>query len=357
MKDLMQFSWGVPIRGYTWIDARRITGLRFGPQDERFLSPGPTSQWRAYNPLQDRPALFRNFAELDPSEETVQAFADEHGALGLDRDIGIPRGEGRAHSRGELLSTWTKEVTFMNHALRVWDALRSGASDDLRRWFHLKRQRDVAVVEYTPDEEWPLGVPQISVQYTTGEAGDHAKFLPPGVSDRRGDPGTSVEQVPSDPYDLGLAFLQESLNRQLRNRLGCSVQTITESTRPVPLGLHIIPKSLLGAMWLQLARAIEDETRFQRCPQCGTWFKLPNKARRSSTTYCSPACRVRTYRDRQAQARKLAAEGASPEEIAAKLNSTAETVSSWIASEEKRPIREATKSSGGKRSGTRGRKP
>jgi hypothetical protein len=38
------------------------------------------------------------------------------------------------------------------------------------------------------------------------------------------------------------------------------------------LRLHIVPESLLAAMWLQCARALTENPQFKRCEHFGKWF-------------------------------------------------------------------------------------
>src|SRR5439155_1576678 len=40
------------------------------------------------------------------------------------------------------------------------------------------------------------------------------------------------------------------------------------------LALHVIPVSLLGAMWLQIARAISGQKRYKACPVCSTPIEI-----------------------------------------------------------------------------------
>ena len=94
--------------------------------------------------------------------------------------------------------------------------------------------------------------------------------------------------------------------------------------------LHLVPTSLLGALWLQFAQAITGNKDYRRCARCNTWFELSPEASRTNKLYCSDACKMKSYRDRQAEARRLHGQGLEPKKIAKKIGSELDTVSGWI---------------------------
>ena len=104
-----------------------------------------------------------------------------------------------------------------------------------------------------------------------------------------------------------------------------------EEVRPTGrLALHIVPSSLLGALWLQFALAIGGEKKYRECATCGMWLELSRAAFRTSRHYCSEGCRSRAYRGRMEAARKLALAGKTAKEIAEKLGSDVKTVRGWL---------------------------
>ena len=57
--------------------------------------------------------------------------------------------------------------------------------------------------------------------------------------------------------------------------------------------LQVVPQSLIGAMWLQVAGEITDETEFRKCRHCPTWFSVgPGTGRWRTKLFCSDRCRV-----------------------------------------------------------------
>jgi hypothetical protein len=125
--------------------------------------------------------------------------------------------------------------------------------------------------------------------------------------------------------------LREMINGLL-NEARVTVSFEMASAPPNQPKLHIVPTNLHGAMWLQLAQALEDNKSYRRCKICSRWFELsPETGARTSRHYCSDACRSRAYRSRKERARKLHAKGTAIRKIAEELGSNVETVKKWIA--------------------------
>src|SRR5262249_28052326 len=77
-----------------------------------------------------------------------------------------------------------------------------------------------------------------------------------------------------------------------------------------------MPRSLLGAIYLQLAHAVAGSRPSRRCEVCGRWFELDPAKTRADRRTCSNTCRTKRYRQRQYRARDLHAQGKSPRQIA-----------------------------------------
>ena len=94
-RRLIQFSQFVPASGFRWVEARPILrGLRVRKRPCPFLvrtSGGwlEHRQGNTYDPMRTETALFRNLADLDPSQDAVLAFANRYGDLG-EGDWGLP---------------------------------------------------------------------------------------------------------------------------------------------------------------------------------------------------------------------------------------------------------------------------
>src|SRR5262245_1742252 len=121
MPDILAITaWDVPDEGFRWVDAYAF-GRSVSQTLERFLVPKvkASQNWKRYWPLLDTPALFRAFAETEPSETGVLEFASRSGWMGIAQDIEIPVGaEGSFEfdfTKGESLTAWSDEIHGLRH--------------------------------------------------------------------------------------------------------------------------------------------------------------------------------------------------------------------------------------------------
>jgi|SRR5882724_1188624 len=291
---LLELKWRVPSHGFRWVDAHATAHPETEAPPNRYLTPRFPVHWRDYDLLRDTPALFYEFSEVAPTEEGVQTFANEYGDLGIGGEIRLLDG---TRTRGERLQAWKAEIIPMWHALRLWEALKRGTEQDLRRWFRVDMDEDSPMLTYTPDEPWPPDVPMDgSDLFTRVLPGD-----PPQLESLastwlyRDPPGTGI---PATPEGFALAFIRRLVSTRLRQHSVLFLGYLRDMSRPVPLSLKVAPPNLLTALWLQFAAAMMEDGRYQRCPQCRHWFQVPAKAKRANTTYCSPRCRIKAYRER-----------------------------------------------------------
>jgi len=61
------------------------------------------------------------------------------------------------------------------------------------------------------------------------------------------------------------------------------------------LNRHVVPRSFLGAIWVQTAAIAEGGRTYQRCVQCRGWFVLSPEINRADRAYCSDRCRHKAY--------------------------------------------------------------
>ncbi len=137
-------------------------------------------------------------------------------------------------------------------------------------------------------------------------------------------------------------MLQRMVSRNIR-RMQYTPMLLWERTprRQPRLRFRSVPKTLLAALWVQFAMAVEGDRQYHQCDQCGLWFEVAGERRvganekREGAKFCSNACRFRAYRHRQNEARELHAEGKSLKEVAGQLGSDVKTVTGWIRRKEK----------------------
>jgi hypothetical protein len=324
MPDIpLHFPWHVAEGGYHWFDARTASDPH-APR-RQFLSHGRPmgaegySGWR-YQPLSAHTGLFREFAGTEPGQAGIKAFADRFGPLGPDIEKPIVLGDqgnrGRASlAMGESLADWTDEILTMRLAIDLWEAARNGDVEQLERWISWTEDgRGVRMISHPELPEGQLPDPPDRVEL----AWIASSLLDDDVLGRF---------VRGDLVKPALHYVQGKINAKLEGR--ASPRLLWEADRD-RLGLYIVPDGLIGALWLQLARAVERDSRFRQCAECGIWFELARGTARADKLYCSTPCRTKAYRKRQAEAVRLHDEGRSLEEIARALDSDPETVKGWI---------------------------
>jgi len=324
MPDIpLQFPWQVAEGGYSWVDSRP----GFEPHQPRqpFLTDGRpvgTGGLRVmpYLPLAAFPGLFRVFADTEPGREGIKAFADRFGPLGPDIARQIPlhdqaNTKGIPLGTGEPLAAWNDEILTMRFAIDIWEAARNGDVGRLEQV--ISWTEDGSRVQILSHPDLTKGqVPEVPARVERAWiAGTH---LGDDVLGRF---------VRGDLVKPALHYVQSTINDQLEGR--ASPRLLWDAKRE-RLGLYIMPNGLVGALWLQFARAVERDSHFRECGECGIWFELAPGTARADKLYCSTPCRTKAYRKRQAEAVRLHAEGRTIEHIARELESDPETVRGWI---------------------------
>jgi transposase-like protein len=324
MPDIpLQFPWQVAEGGYRWVESHAI-----GDPDRvrrPFLTDGRpigAGGFRVmqYLPLSAFSGLFRVFADTEPNHNGIKAFADRFGPLGDDiaQPISLndqPNAKGVPLGTGEPLAAWNQEILIMRFAIDIWEAARNGDVGRLEQV--IAWREDGSGVQILSHPELPNGqLPQAPARVErTWIAGTH---LGDDVLGRF---------VRGDLVRPALHYVQSTINKSLEGR--ASPRLLWDAKRE-RLGLYIVPGGLIGALWLQFARAVERDSRFRECAECGIWFELAPGTARADKLYCSTPCRTKAYRKRQAEAVLLHGEGRSINDIARELESDPDTVRGWI---------------------------
>jgi hypothetical protein len=354
--DLITFYWDVPVDGFQWIEAHEF---RLQPVQQSHLAPverwlvlPPSSQEREirrYGPLTEEPALFRTFADTSPTEEAILHFASKYGWLGIpslvlpreelnliDEQIRIAEEGGtletlqvtsfrealealrdptkRKSIFGESLEAWKGSIWRMRFGLSLWDAIERKDIEQLRRFIVFQEgfDRDGCFI-YRSGEE-------VSDNYEIGVIDETAHEIPAEAR---------ALAKPGHIIHLALIVVQTLVNKQIWAHTGPALLSERRKDR---LNLNIVPKNLIGGMWLQFARSIDGEKNYRQCRQCGEWFEISRETNRSTRFYCNDGpCRAKAYRRRQEMAWELYSEGISIEEIGQRLGTDAALVQRWIA--------------------------
>lgn len=268
-----EFYWTRPIvPRFEWLDGQPATSAGAQSADERrwlISDLGPTTNISKYSPLVEEPALFRNFAEVTPTEVGFQRFANDYGILLPHQIFVLPD---RQMASGVSLSRYREEHDAMKRVVCVIDALRN-------------KRKLLPVAKRVLEEARPaVGSNPDSFKFSEGT-------LRPAI--RCGDFNSLRAACTT--------WLELAINTRLRapGPVGDSV-IVTMQQRERRLVLRQVPRSLLAAMWLQCALAAEGEHQFRRCQPCGNWFLISPEGtgKRRQAIYCSRRCNVRACRKR-----------------------------------------------------------
>ena len=100
--------------------------------------------------------------------------------------------------------------------------------------------------------------------------------------------------------------------------------------------ISFTPNSLLGAMWLQLALAMVEVKRFERCKykHCPKFIEISTSltGRRTNSEFCSNACKTKDYRERIRLAVELWRDGRDLRSIAKETHTEPQTIKRWVTS-------------------------
>lgn len=306
------FLWSVPSDGFTWLETRggELSSKAGDWKVSMYLSTGQPAgiqfMARQYRPLADYPALFREFADLDPTPDSILRFANRFGGLGVLEPIELP-GSSKLGA-GERLPLWQDEIRVMHRDVGIWDALQNRDAEALERHIEMLAEGKSAV---WVDRQEAGQINSFHILY------DVQHNIRPEFAGFQ------------DPVRQTKLKLLLDVNARLEKH--CSPRMVYFEEID-DLSLVMAPKNLLGALWLQLARAVDEKTTFRRCPApgCGQWFVVKPDRARSDKLFCSGACRARWFRDRKARAHRMHEEGISVEEIARRLQTEPETIERWL---------------------------
>lgn len=286
------FLWTVAETGHVWQPGRDAQQGEAKPTlyltDGRPFGAGG-HRVRAYAPLKERDGLFRTFADVAPEPEAFQRFADRFGLLGVavNRMVAL---EGDASDRapvivrGERSGEWEMAVVRMRDTVRIWELAEAQDIEALEK--HI-RWRDGGVDFRSHPDLAPGEYPQRPFRKSD-------KWI--AAPEIRPDLLRLFEQ--SDVIRPALEHVRAVVNDQIEGRVSPRLVWNVERGR---LEFRLVPESLLAAMWLQFASAVERGARFRQCAECDDWFELAVGRARHDKAYCSDACRHKAFRRRRAE--------------------------------------------------------
>ena len=310
-QDLFPFYWEVPKQGFRWVtEPPDEDGIASRSLVLASSTTAGTASEKRYNPLLKRRTLFATFAETPPTEDRILAFANEYGLLGsscialqpesimLEGDPASPIPGLRDNlvfdsvGVGESFESWTSEITAMRRALELWTAARDSKLAALRRMLAPDNIKE-AEKEFQTRVNTPVGLfpwPDVSLSLS---------IAPYSKADNRCSLMAWLE-------------LQETISCRLSKHVVCRIVYSADDRRP---RLRFIPKTLLGALWLQFARAVDGGKEDRTCAYCSDWIE-PMEQGRVTRRYCSDACRRKAFDARKRKGGVVRAKGVAGKEVA-----------------------------------------
>jgi hypothetical protein len=308
-EDLFPFYWEVPEQGFRWVDEPGDVNTIASRSLVLASATAAGTQWKRYNPLRCR-SLFATFAQTPLTEDGILAFAKEYGLLGPSCAVRLPepivlKGDPLSgipnfcddHTFyrmgvGESFESWSSEIATMRRMHDLWIAVRDGNLPPLRRMLAQGSIKE-AESKFQTHVNTPVGLfpwPDLSLSLSS------APYLKASPSLRL----------------MAWRELQDTISNRLIEHVNCRLIYSADRGRP---RLQFIPKNLLGALWLQFARAVDGGNEFRRCAYCQSWIE-PSEHGRVTRRYCSGTCRrkafeVRKRKETRPERRAAAAEEAN----------------------------------------------
>lgn len=286
--------WVVALGGHRWVDSEGGRQLKIDLTSSAFTPPGAKA--RPYNPVQV-PGLFLDFARLDPTEDRFRAFADERGLLGAE---GGRFGEGKSPIF-EWWEDWLRAHQQVSVHVRLWEAIRKAEGGDRTALSNCCSCRGPTADGFTAWRLHPPGEPKECIA---------GRLL-----------------TETEPVAAAKRFVQEAINDGLRDGAGVRILWHPDRERYV---LRVLPRTLLGCIWWQFARAFTGEVVFAECRVCRRPLERGPGAFMSTREFCSPACKQKDHRQRVRRANELKAGEMSVKQIAKELGTEPAVINRWL---------------------------
>ena len=232
------------------------------------------------------PRLFERFINIKIEEDALIKFAKKYGPLGgnTSSHVQVPYEVWNQYRHplsptfrddnsrrlvkapgfvtGESFDVWKYEIEYMCVAIELWEAIHELNGSGLEKY-----------IQWTGDA--------FSIKYPEGRVIAWPSW---------------TFALPEEDVDLvavARTWLMEIITSHLGDR------TKADFSRR-ELKLDIKPTSLIGALWLQLARDIENQAYFPKCVICGKFFKTNRRDAKTCPQKRKPACgREKTRRDKR----------------------------------------------------------
>ena len=263
--DPFIFRWKLNEAGYQWAE-----GIDRKPRLIPRLEPGKGSK-----PIELQKTVFAEFALMEPTEESIQKFADTYGTLFGSYDVkDSVLGEGGIASGGTSLDKWRSAIGDMRVLFDLWEDIENSRIAELKKVIRWRK---------TPDGDSSVSYLLRSPTRRVNQMLAHSKFSKATLIRFTDDRGVLL---------AARCALREEVNQRLAEH-----PTVPSLVWTPDYDERIVfkPPHLLAGLWLQFAQAITGEFGIKRC-LCGKFLQIGPGGRRADIDACSPACRQRKKR-------------------------------------------------------------
>jgi hypothetical protein len=332
------FAWPISAESYAWMIGtptaeHSYAGLPSGTPipflvDQVVFRGTERRMPRRYNPLDEVPTLFLEFADIQCTFAEIADFVRRYGPLGGDARVqfGTRWKEKKVRLHGEPFSAWIEGAAEMRLAIELW-AIAKGRDDSSATLLEETRDGEIYFDLPPPlghDATILLPVPEIEALADRRDTDAIVSFWKRQITRDALMPATldshilvtspdhhperrSIVEASGARAAASIIFI-DVVNSALLGRTKPKISRYgSEAGFGQKFQFSLSPRSLLGAMWLQLAMAANDSRNYMRCSSCESWFELAPGLGRPDKTYCSTACRMRAYRRRKAGGPRSAA--------------------------------------------------
>jgi hypothetical protein len=311
-----RFVCQVAVQGYQWLSGPFESVFDDGITYEE---PALVAMGEEWQPSQVPDELFLKFSYLDPaSDDAIRNFANANGLLGgflhwlslsapkrAAEKPGTIGGQKNKAIKAEPRSYWRNHIRRMKDAIELWMALKTQNTELL-----VKRRIQPDQIEYE-------GPKRRSKPFKFHDS--EAITLP--------DRSVIAKRFKlEDLITPARVYLQNMVDGQLRNYVEHRLHVAPDVKSA---GTYAMPTSLIGAMWLQVTKAIGDLSSIRPCDVCGKPMVITPGGYRNNRRSCSNTCRMKIYETRKLEARQLLKEGVLADEIAIRLDTEVAQVLKW----------------------------
>jgi hypothetical protein len=301
------------------VDGIEVFKQRRDTPPQRYLTR-LTSRIQSYDAINE--PLVEPFSRLGTTEAEILEFAIKYGHLA--ETVRIVRSDLNVKSqtvgKGELVSFWRQEVRAFQDIYRLFGAWRRREAEELQKriiWSSKKQAVKAVEVHLPSGAHVEIANSMFTADIERLRQFDFGDLHGPAIFHVQMTINKYLQDHTATRLLWGMEFAKQS--RRFAN---------LDAERHAP-SLMLIPKNLLGAIWLQFAKLIDSRSRMQRCVTCRNLFSIGGgrqNARRADARCCSDRCRW----GQRKFARDLSKQGCPIQEIAKALQQSQSVVKSWV---------------------------